>query len=163
MVTQESLKDIFSYNPDDGLFTRAKKTSASVFIGDIASCVNCNGYMVIRIEGVNYQAHRLAWLYMYGEWPDGQIDHINHDRTDNRLINLRTVSQQENTKNRSISSNNKSGITGVCWSKRWSNWRVQISNKKKNIALGHFSDKFEAVCARKSAENKYGYHTNHGR
>lgn len=161
VLNQNKLKSILEYNPDTGLFVRLKRSGARGIAGDVAGCKNNNGYIVITIDGKLYQSHRLAYLYMTGEWPNN-IDHINHSRNDNRWINLRSVTCGENQKNKSKQKNNKTGITGVCWSSRWKNWRAQINGNGKNIAIGHFIDKFEAICARKSAENKYGFHKNHG-
>jgi len=104
-------------------------------------------------------AHRLAWFYMEGEWPTG---HINHIRDDNRWVNLREVSNQENHKNQSISINNKSGVIGVCWNKKARKWHAQIKVNYKAISLGCFSDIHNAIKARKDAEIKYGFHKNHG-
>ena len=163
MITQTYLKEIFDYNPDTGVFTRLISTTNCVKVGDIAGCVNKNhGYRAISVKNKLYLAHRLAWLYMTGEWPKDQIDHINHDRVDNRWVNLRKATRQENGKNMSMSKRNTSGVTGVCWAKVESKWFAQIMVDSKTIGLSYFADKFEAICARKSAENKYGFHGNHG-
>lgn len=100
---------------------------------------------------------------MTGSWPKEQIDHINHVRSDNRWINLREATNQENCKNRSISIRNKSGVVGVRWTKGKTKWAAYIHVNSKDKYLGFFFDKFEAICARKSAENKHGFHANHGR
>ncbi len=107
--------------------------------------------------------HRLAWLYMYGEWPVGDIDHINGIRDDNRLINLRSVSRQENLRNRRTGRNNTSGVMGVNWDKSLGKWRssIGIGGKTKHLGVSHY--KWDVICLRKSAEMKYGFHLNHGR
>ena len=117
-----------------------------------------DGYRYIRVDRKKYLAHRIAWKLLYGEDPE-EIDHINGNRSDNRITNLRSVSRLENMRNRKRASHNTSGVTGVCWYKNRSKWRAYISEE----LLGDF-DKFEdAVAARKQAEKEYGYHPNHGR
>ncbi len=91
------------------------------------------------------------------------VDHINGVKTDNRWLNLRMVTPSENTKNAARSKANKSGITGVMWMPRYKKWKSYISSQKKVMALGMHEDFYEAVCTRKSAEVKYGFHENHGR
>ena len=163
MISQTELKVLVDYSQSTGLFTRLIKTSSRVKVGDIAGYVHkINGYRYIRAEGKSYRAHRLAWFYMTGEWPK-EIDHINHIKTDNRWENLREVTHQENGKNRSKSKNNTSGVTGVSRSKQTSKWAAHIRINGKLRCLGSFTDKFEAICCRKSAENKHGFHPNHGR
>lgn len=99
-----------------------------------------------------------------GTIPDGmQIDHINHNRLDNRLENLRLVCHNENSRNRSMNGNNTSKISGVHWDSRNNKWQARISVNGTRITLGHFSSLFDASCARKSAEKKFEYHNNHGR
>lgn len=161
MVTQEKLKELFSYNPDTGLFTRLVSVSQNTNVGDVAGW-KTNGYIYTHIKKKNYLIHRLAWLYMTGGWPKNDIDHVNHIRNDNRWVNLREATRQENLRNASISKANKSKTTGVSWDKEKKKWRVEvmINGRQKNI--GRFIDKFEAICCRKSAENKYNYHKNHG-
>ena len=155
-LTQKSLKAILDYNQETGIFTRKKN-------GRPITKPNDNGYIRITINYKRYYAHRLAWLYVYGSFPEKQIDHINHDRSDNRAANLRCVSQQTNARNASMSTNNTSGVTGVYRCKRRRAWFSSIMINGKTKCLGYFKDKFEAICARKSVENKYGFHANHGR
>ena len=163
MITQSELVETLKYNPETGHFIWKKKTCLKVVVGKLAGTINDRGYIVIAISKKLYRAHRLAWFYVHGVWPKDQIDHVNHVRTDNRLINLREASNQENSKNMSISKNNTSGVTGVSWSKEDRAWRAAIRANLKYIYLGQSKDKFEAICLRKSAENKYGFHANHGK
>lgn len=99
----------------------------------------------------------------YGEDPHGEIDHIDHDRQNNRLSNLRVVSPRGNSKNRSMRSDNKSGVTGVYWDKKSQKWWAEITPYGESIYLGHFTDKSDAIAIRKSAEVKHDFHANHGR
>ena len=99
MITQERIRDLFTYSPIDGLFTRRKRTANMSKVGDIAGTVNSKGYIVMKVDGKAYKAHRLAWLWWHGEWPKDQIDHINGDKQDNSIGNLRVVTNSENKQN----------------------------------------------------------------
>jgi len=160
-LTQKRLKELLNYDPDTGVFTWLVGCGG-VNIGSKAGSLYSYGYIVIKINRFGYRAHRLAWLYMTGEWPEDQIDHIDHDRANNRIINLREATHTINGRNTNIAKNNTSGIMGVNWHRWQRKWRAYISINAKPIHLGTFTDFFEACCARKSAENKYGYHPNHG-
>lgn len=162
MLTQERLKQLFIYDECTGVITRIVSRGTRAIAGDIAGYSDGRGYLKITIDYKEYNTHRLAWLYVYGEWPN-QIDHINGNRSDNRLSNLRNVNNQENSKNRRISSNNKSGIMGVSFCNTTSKWISQIYVNEKSKSLGYFKYKWDAICVRKSAEVEHGYHENHGR
>lgn len=122
-----------------------------------------NGYLNGTISGHPIYAHRAAWAWHHGEWPDGQIDHINHDKSDNRIENLRVVSNAENAKNRKMARNNTSGVAGLYWVKETSKWIARIHVNKKLINLGTFTNIADAADARKAAERKHKFHENHGR
>lgn len=122
---------------------------------------NGDGYKTGAIRGRKYQAHRVIWAMHYGRWPFEQIDHINHDRADNRINNLRDVSHAENARNRPCHPNNKSGHTGVVW-RQDGGWQAQIGVGGNMHYLGTFADKEVAVAVRKEAEFRYGFHKNHG-
>jgi len=128
-------------------------------VGEIAGCKHNMGYVVIGVDGCSYLAHRLAWLYVNGEWPKF-IDHRNHNRTDNRISNLGSVTRLENQRNMRLSASNTSGVTGVNWGENRWNAHITINFKKKH--LGSFIVFKDAVKARKIAEKKYGFHENHG-
>lgn len=154
-VTQDRLKELFRYEPDTGLFIRLVRTAQRVQVGDV-SRANSNGYVSIWIDGYGYRAHRLAWLYVYGEWPKFDIDHINGIRDDNRLLNLRDVTQQVNVQNvKKARSDSKSGHLGVSWNKASRKWLSRIAVNKRIIHLGYFTDIEMAIIARKSAETIY--------
>ncbi|HBD11552.1 MAG TPA: HNH endonuclease [Porticoccaceae bacterium] len=174
-LTQDRLKESLTYDPLSGVFTwktrpashfKAKKyqnTWNTRYSGKQAGAASVNGYLRTSIDGKHYFLHRLAFLYMIGRFPLGHTDHINGDRTDNRWVNLRDISQQENNKNIKLSSVNTSGVTGVYWASGKGKWAAQINDGGKAISLGRF-DKFDDACAaRKTAEIKYNYHPNHGR
>lgn len=124
--------------------------------------LDLGGYMNGSVLGKRYRAHRLAWLLHYGEWPI-EVDHINGVRSDNRLINLRSVNVGINVKNRRLRTDNKSGYYGVYWSKSNKKWVAQIPKDGKVRYLGSFSNLDDAALARKIAEKEMGYHENHGR
>ena len=154
MITQEELKDKLDYNPKTGIFKWRKKFSNTK---DIAGTTRVDSYKMIMINYKYYSSHRLAWLYVYGEFPDKQIDHINRDRSDNRIKNLRNVDQNVNMKNRGISKNNTSGFSGVCWCNTRKVWKATIWNLNKCIRLGQFKQLKDAVEARRKAEKIYNY------
>ena len=160
-LTQSMLTDFLEYNFDSGVLSW-KVNRGPVRAGDKAGYLRSDGYISIALYGTDYQAHRLAWFIVKGAWPN-KIDHINHVRSDNRWVNFRNVSNADNSHNLSKSKNNSSGVVGVVWDKRSLKWQAQISHKYKRMHLGLYVNWFDAVCARKSANNKYGFHVNHGR
>ncbi len=162
MLTHKKLKSLLLYNPETGLFTWLINVRR-VKVGDIAGYMDDDGYIRIAINHKRHRAHRLAFLYINGEFPKKHTDHINHIRDDNRWINLRDATDSENQKNASLRKDNISGIPGVTPHKQSGKWqsRVKLDGKLKHLGL--FDDKFEAICSRKSADHKYGFHENHGR
>jgi len=161
-MNQDLLKSILHYNPETGAFSWIKSGSGRKK-DLIAGSKTVYGYMEIKIKGRIHKAHRLVWLYMTGSWPENQIDHINHIRSDNRWCNLREATHQENGKNQKINSKNTSGITGIRMDKNSQKWHSYIRINGTLDHIGFFCDKFEAICARKSAERKLNFHENHGR
>jgi len=154
-LTQDQLKNYLTYHSESGLFCRV---GSDVSLG----CINKKGYVKIRVLDRTYMAHRLAWLYTNGSMPKDQIDHINHDKADNKIINLREVSNQENLKNQGMRGNNTSGFIGVYWDNKQEKWSSQVMVDAKCIFLGRFKNKQDAIKARKKANIKYGFHKNHG-
>lgn len=163
ILTQEQLKDYLSYNPETGIFVRRVTVCGNAKAGTTAGCFNARGYCTIGINNKRYKAHRLAWLYQYGVLPAGEIDHINHNKSDNRIANLRTVTHRENGLNQPIRHDNSSGHTGVYFNNRTGKWCAQISKIKGRDYLGSFAHKEQAITARKYAEIKHGFHVNHGK
>ena len=160
--TRKEVAKLLAYCPDTGVFTRTVSNNNRFPVGEIAGYINTKGYRQIKLGKKRYYASRLAWLFVHGEWPDGQIDHINHIRDDDRIKNLRVVSSRGNNRNRSIASNNVSGVTGVHWLTSRQCWRSNITVNGKRIHLYHGKDIDKAIDARKAAERKYGFHKNHG-
>lgn len=136
-ITQDRLKSLLSYDSETGVFTWRINVSNRLK-GTVAGSVRANGYLVIKISGRNYRAHRLAWLYAYGVWPKEQIDHRNGDRKDNRVNNLREATHQENQMNQKFHADNTSGFRGVNWHTRAKKWVAQIQKGGRSRYLGSF-------------------------
>mgnify|MGYP003632980392 FL=1 len=159
MLTQERLKEVLEYNPDMGVFIWIKPPGKRLKYGEVAEYLDARGYYAIGLDKKQYRAHRLVFLYMTGSFPRNEVDHINHNRADNRWANLRDVSRTENGKNQKLNSRNTSSVCGVDWRKDISKWRVRIN---PGILIGNFSEFADAVIARKEAEKQHGFHANHG-
>lgn len=138
-LTTEQLKSRINYNPETGEFSHATRKSAGT--------VNSNGYLKIEVFYKKYAAHRLAWLWVYGKFPEDQLDHINGNKLDNRIANLRECSATENNRNVGKRSTNTSGYKGVA--KVGARWRATIGADAKHI--GYFSSAKEAAQARDAA------------
>lgn len=154
MLTQKYLKEQIDYDHETGIFywkKPRKGRNTNKPAGCSAKCLHTS-YLRIRLDGKYYKAHRLAWLYMYGEMPKGVIDHIDRNGENNSISNLRDVSQSKNMSNRRLNTNSKSRVKGVCKSGR--SWIAYINHGNKSKYLGCYKDKFNAICARKSEENK---------
>lgn len=160
-LTQERLKELLHYDQDAGIFTWITPPAYRHTAGQKAGSLTSQGYIFIGLDGVNYLAHRLAFLYILGRFPSN-TDHIDHDRTNNKWANLREVSNSENHKNRAMSKRNTSGFTGVQWVERHKRWMAKIKVNQKVIYLGYFKRIEDAIEARKKANVKYGFHKNHG-
>lgn len=145
-LTQDYLMQILTYDADSGLFYWNKETKKRLIKGSAAGTLD-NGYVLIGIDRKQYRAHRLAWLYVYGEIPKEQIDHINCIKTDNRIENLRLASNGQNCANRKLQSNNTSGYKGVWFSKRTNKWCAQVGYNNKKIKLGFYNSPEEAYLA----------------
>tara|TARA_R110000803_G_scaffold210685_4_gene283240 strand:- start:9115 stop:9621 length:507 start_codon:yes stop_codon:yes gene_type:complete len=147
-ITQEQLKASLLYNQESGLFYwrfnagMGGRIPAHTIAG--SSGKHGQGYIEIQLLGKARKAHRLAWLYMTGSWPENEIDHINRIRHDNRFINLRESTLQQNLKNKDIYKSNTSGFVGVTWHKRIKAWQARISNDTKRMHLGYFDTPEEA-------------------
>jgi hypothetical protein len=139
IITAERLRELLHYDPWTGVFTWRVRTSNYVKVGDVAGCVSVDGYISIKIDGYSYRAHRLAWLYMTGRWPADGIDHINMDRVDNRIANLREATKSQNRMNSYLSANSSSGFKGVTWDKRECKWRAVLVIGRKQKHLGYFA------------------------
>lgn len=154
-LTQKRLKEVLDYNPKTGIFTWIVDRTKTAKTGVVAGSNN-NGYIQISVDGILHRAHRLVWLYTHGYLPENEVDHINRNRSDNRITNLRHVSRKCNSHNCKVSDKNSSGVAGISWDNKNKKWVAQIySGKQYN--LGRFKEKLDAVFARWKAEIKYGF------
>lgn len=154
----------YNYDPDTGDFTRVLSYDGwlnEVECSKLIRGKNNRGYYWDRMFNMNMLVHRLIWLYMTGRHPDGEIDHINGVRMDNRWCNLRDVTPFENSRNQGNRMDNTSGCRGVTFNTRSNKWVSRISHKGVRHSLGYFKTKEEAVEVRKAAEIKFKYHENH--
>lgn len=171
----EHLGILLEYEPETGRFfwryrpvemfkrERVFKWWNRVYAGQVAGGIDRQGYRKVTINGKYVALHRLAWAFMFGRWPDGEIDHINGDKSDNRIANLHDVGRSENSRNMPIQSNNRSGVTGVSRVSKTGLWRADIYRNRRQVHLGSFPTKEQAIAARKAAEKGLGYSPLHGR
>lgn len=179
-ITAEVARELLRYDPETGkLFWRERgpewfktpgraeqdaRTWNRTFSGREAfTAGNGNGYRRGSLLDVKLYAHRVVWLMATGAWPAAQLDHINGDRSDNRLENLREATDAMNAVNKARADTNTSGVTGVSLCKRSGKWAAYIKRHRKKHHLGRYADLEDAVAARKAAERRFGFHPNHGR
>ena len=155
-MTQSRLKSLVYYSEKTGKFySRDDKR--------LLGTVGGKGYLMVQLGVKHYMLHQLAWLYMYGKFADGVVDHIDHNTLNNAKENLRDVSQLENCRNQKLSKKNTSGVTGVFWNKNKNKWTAGIRVNKKYISLGNYELLEEAILERLEANLKYDFHENHGK
>jgi hypothetical protein len=157
MITQEELKRQLHYDPETGIFTRLISNHHFVKVGEEAGCVD-NGYIRIVFNGNQFYAHKLAWLYVYNElpkFPVSVIDHIDGNKENNKITNLRKVTHQENILNQKIRKNNTSGIKGVSWHCKRKSWVVRLMINGISKHLGCFKDLQLAELAAIEGRKKY--------
>ena len=144
-IDSTRLRALVNYCPETGVFTWRQQLRKNTEIGSIATKPNGHGYLHIRLERRPIFAHRLAWLYVYGVWPSDTIDHINGDKADNRIINLRNVSPQINAQNRRRPiRSTSSGLIGATWVPKLKRWKAQITIEGVTQYLGLFATAQEA-------------------
>lgn len=147
---QETFRSYFYYNPETGLLY--KQTERNYHLGYIGN----SGYLKYSWNQKWYYIHRIIWVYVNGDIPnDYQIDHINGNKLDNCITNLRLATSSENSMNTRVSNRNKSGIKGVSWNEAMNKWRAQIGINKKLIHLGYYDSMIYAEIAVKEARLKY--------
>lgn len=152
-LTANELKALYHYEEETGLFKRAINQGVRFKKGSVAGYHHHTGYISIRIHGKAYQAHRLAWLYMFGEFPTCDIDHVNMVKVDNRICNLRLCSGTENNANTPAKRNGFKGVTKHSSGK----YQAQIKASGVSKYLGLFSDELSAAKAYdKEAKNQFG-------
>lgn len=154
-LTQERLKEVLNYDPDTGVFIwRVRLNNNGPAIGESAGSVTARGYRLIAVDGRQYRAHRLAWLYAFGTGLEQTFDHRDGDTLNNAITNLRPCSQSENLQNTKLPKSNKSGLMGVCLCRQTGKWMAQIHVDYMRIWLGRHSTKEEAHQAYLAAKAK---------
>lgn len=147
--------EYFSYDRDTGVIRWKKSTGRRGKPGDIAGNIESKGYRRISFFGKSYGGHRIAILLATGEWPSQEVDHINGDRADNRLCNLREANRTVNGRNiHGPMAHNTSGFLGVYFHKKNRRWAAQIKVNKKSIHLGQFGTAEEAHACYLEAKRK---------
>lgn len=146
MIDAEHLRERLSYDPITGEWIWISSPRRG-YEGKPAGSFDVYGYLCIKIDGQSYKASRLAYLYMTGEWPEEEMDHIDRDPGNDKWVNLKPASRFENTSNRRMRSDNTSGVIGVFWNAQRSKWQVQVDK----VHIGLFDDLQEATIARDAA------------
>lgn len=161
----EELARLFTYDRETGVLYWRIRGSNTIRRNYVAgSSKGATGYRQVGIKGKVYLVHRIIMMLCFGHIPENaEIDHINHIRNDNRLVNLRFATQGENLKNKSVSSKSTTGVTGVYFSKDKKKYRAQIKVNRKAIYLGMFDTLEEAAAARAEANLKFKFNDNHGK
>ena len=165
MLTFEEAKELFTYNRETGVIKWRKRMVGGGQHGNLVAggASSSDGYARVCFKGKKYLVHRIAMLLAYGFYGDElEVDHINHVRDDNRLVNLRFATRTDNGRNLSISSRNATGVTGVYYHKRSRKYMARITVDRVIIYLGIFSTLEGATKARKDADIKYKFNANHG-
>lgn len=163
-LTQTQLKEVLIYDATNGHFRWNPQLSVKgIPSGCRAGSVETrSGYRRIKIHGTSYAEHRLAWLYSYGDWPKGVIDHLDHNRSNNALCNLRDVSQAENMKNTKQVSGTITGHQGIWYNSKTNRYVAEITVAGKKVYQRVFRTCNQAIEAREAELIKHGFHENHG-
>jgi hypothetical protein len=154
IVSESRLREVLSYCPTTGHFMWLKRLSKNVPAGRTAGAV-CQGYLRIKVDGKLFAAHRLAWLFVYGVWPAQELDHIDCDRANNRIANLRLASSSQNKANTAPKRTNTSGYKGVRFHSQRRRWNARITVAGQQVSLGMFDDAEEAHLAYVAAAQEY--------
>lgn len=147
LITAERLGELLHYDRETGHFTWLVTRGSSALAGARAGTVSAKGYRVIHIEQRRYKAHRLAWFYVNGAWPDSLIDHVDRARDHNAICNLRQATNAQNLCNRGAEKDSQSGLKGASFHKDTRRWQAQISVDKRKIYLGLYDSAEEAHAA----------------
>jgi hypothetical protein len=153
-ITQDRMRSAVSYNPNTGVFVRLHERM-NRSIGKPTGSLTALGYIIIGIYGGKYYAHRLAWFWVHGEWPESLVDHIDGNKTNNKIINLRLATHGQNLSNSKVSIKNTSGFKGVVFQPESGNWIAKIKVNYDGYHLGSFKTKIEAAMAYDEAAIKY--------
>ena len=160
-ITQEDLREFLSYDPDTGVFTRIKVSGGKSAVGTIAGTPHIRGYVAICVKGRKFLAHRLAWLYVFGVWPSRGLDHINRNKADNRISNLREASQSENMQNKGMSKSKANPGLPIGITMNGVSYMVRVGCNGVRRYVGSFKTLREAVDARIEAKEEiHKFHPN---
>jgi len=168
-ISPDLLRNIIDYNPDTGRITwkvradRSPQWNGRYAHSEALNNLSRHGYFRGTINNRLYLAHRVAFAFVYGRWPHPEVDHINGNRRDNRIANLREVPKSQNAKNKRPSRRNSSGHNGIHWDSRNKKWIAQVKRHGQSSFLGRFKRVEDAIAARDAAYVRYGYHENHGK
>lgn len=144
-VTAARLRELLTYDPETGVFTRRVRTSNRIKVGDPVGTISVkDGYLRAHVENRLYLMHRLAWLYVHGEWPSKNLDHRDGVGANNRIKNLREGGHEENAQNVVAHRDSRSGLLGVSWHAQANGWTARICNRGKKTNLGMFRTPEEA-------------------
>ncbi len=149
MLSHSRLLEILIYDQTSGIIAWRISPRASVRSGTVAGRITTRGYRQITIDRRSYSAHRLAWFYVNGEWPVDELDHINGNKLDNRIDNLRPATRAQNIVTEGVRKNNTSGFKGITWEPQNRLWRARIGNGERRVNLGRFKrieDAYAAYC-----------------
>ena len=163
-LTVELVKQVLNYDPNTGNLTWASSLhSKRMLSGQRAgSLIKGTGYRQVTFMGSTYKEHRLIWFMQTGEWPKGEIDHINQIRSDNRWANLREVSKAENARNRGRNPHSKVGEVGIWYNKRTFKYVAEITYNGKKVFQKSYDNVEDAIRERKAKAIELGFHDNHG-
>lgn len=173
-ITRLYVDEALAYDPETGVLTwrerplhhfkhvLAQRCWNARFAGKPAGCVHVHGYMEVKLLGLMWKAHHLIWVIVHGYLPV-LLDHEDGKRARNVLTNLREATKQENNRNTKRPKTNTSGSIGVSLDRRGGRWRAYIKEGDRNVSLGYYASRDEAAAARRAAEQRLGYHPNHGR
>lgn len=151
-TTADRVRELLSFDSATGIFTWRKTMGGLASIGSVAGSPNSAGYILIKVDGRKYQSSRLAWLYHFGQWPEHYVDHVNGDRSDNRIENLRAASPVQNKHNSGPSIVSASKVKGVFWNKKRRKWQARLSlSSSKKRHLGYFHNLSDAARAYETA------------
>jgi len=155
MLDADQLRALLHYDLATGVFIWRVSTSSRACAGAVAGTINDRGYRRLQISGKRYYVHRLAWLYVTGEWPTDDIDHIDLNRANNRFSNLRPATRSQNLANTRPRTRNSSGLKGVSWNRNAHKWRADICIDGKTRFLGYFTTPAAAHDAYNSAATEH--------
>jgi hypothetical protein len=165
-LTAEIVRELLDYDPSTGVFTwrqrplrvgreRADRAWNTRYAGKRTGNRVLSGHLQILIFGRQYSAHRLAWIYVKGEWPEHEVDHWDTNPSNNRWGNLRAATRSQNEANKNLTVRNSSGFKGVNWETRRQKWRAEIQVNRAHIFLGYFDTAEAAYAAYVAAAEKY--------